>query len=122
MRLDVISNAIDIAKAIRSDAPKQARYAAAVAMTRTGKLATKALSDTMARVFDRPTPYTLRSPFSTSAIKDKLEVIVGIKDKVPSGAQLSPADVLVAEFIGGTRRQKRVEFWLQRAELISAGE
>lgn len=60
---------------------KQARYAGAVALTKTGKLTQEEEQKGIAKAFDRPKPFTVKSTYLVPAKKDNLTVRVGIKDK-----------------------------------------
>lgn len=60
---------------------KQTRFAAAVALTRTGKITQKEEQSGIAKAFDRPKPFTVKSTYLVPAKKDNLTVRVGIKDK-----------------------------------------
>lgn len=67
-------------KSIQRDI-KQTRFAAAVALTRTGKILKGEEEKEIAKSFDRPKPFTVKSTYMVPAKKDNLEVRVGIKDK-----------------------------------------
>jgi len=88
------------------EAGKQARYAAAVALTRTAKEVEKRLVKDMLGTFDRPSPFTQRGTFSRGATKSKLEAVAGLKDK---GMRVPPAMLLKEHFSGGMRGSKPME-------------
>lgn len=88
--------------------PKQSRFAAAVALTRTAKAVDKRLGDELRSRLKSATPYTLKSTFSTSAKPAALQAIVGIKDKKPARGS-SPAMILKEHFTGGMRGNKPME-------------
>lgn len=96
-----------------SDLPKQIRFATAVALTRTAKDVHAELGHEMRRVFERPTPFTLKSHFWVSAKAKDLDnqsSRVGIKDFAGKG---TPAEkYLRAQVFGGERDQKRFEKWM----------
>lgn len=87
---------------------KQIPFATAVALTRTAALVEKALVSELTANLDRPSPYTQRSTFKTSAKKTALYAEVGIKDKKPAGGT-APAVLLREHFTGGQRGFKPME-------------
>lgn len=99
---------------------KQARFAAARTLTSLGKLVEKELQGEMAGKFDRPSPYTKRSTFSTTARKDNLTVKVGIKDQAPAGGTV-PALLLKEHFGGGVRGGKPMEKVLASLGALPSG-
>lgn len=105
---------------IRSVPDKQLRFAAAVALTRVAKASQAATYDTMRSVFDRPTPFALRSIKVTPATKAKLEARVALRDDT-AGKGSSYADAIGHEFTGGVRKFKRSEGALRRAGLLRDG-
>jgi hypothetical protein len=90
------------------NAGKQARFAAAVALTRTGQKVATDLRAAMTTALPGASPYSLKSQFSTRATPAKMESIVGIKDKKPSGGT-APAMLLKEHFGGGARGNKPME-------------
>jgi hypothetical protein len=75
----------------------------------------------MQRVFDRPTPYTLRAIYVASATKAKLESTVGLNDRSANKQSRTPADVLGHQFVGGQRRFKGLEGALRRMGYLPNG-
>ena len=75
--------------------------------------------EAMREVFDRPTPYILRSPFVDRATVDKPEALV--YPRYMGGKGVDPAKVLLAQAKGGARRNKRFEVALQRAGILPPG-
>jgi len=63
------------------EAGKQARYAAAVSLTRTAKDVEKRLQSDMASSFDNPAPWVAKGTFVKPADKQTLTATVGIKDR-----------------------------------------
>lgn len=63
-------------------------------------------ADALPRVFDRPTPYTLRAILYTKATRDNLVATVFVRD---TGGKVTPAKYLQAEAYGGARRAKASE-------------
>jgi hypothetical protein len=80
MLTQAITGTERVIKSIQRDI-KQTRFAAAVALTRTGKVLKGDEEKEIAKVFDRPKPFTTKSTYMVPAKKDNLEVRVGIKDK-----------------------------------------
>ncbi|MDD5774360.1 MAG: hypothetical protein PHS64_00280 [Candidatus Omnitrophica bacterium] len=77
-----------------------------------------AIVETMKKVFDRPTPYTLNSLYVKYATKQRLESVVYLKDEsfkgTPATKYLSP------QIEGGARQLKRFERALQNAGALPA--
>jgi hypothetical protein len=120
MRLNVSSNATDVAGRIRA-LGNSGKTAAARALTATAKQDVQpAIKQEIHRAFDRPTEYTLNSTFLKAASRDTLEARVWLKDN-PSGKG-TPADrYLAPDIFGGDRRQKGMEKALQAARLMPPG-
>ena len=90
---------------------RQAPFAVAMALTKTGQKAQAEVKKAMPNVFDRPTPYTLNSTYLRPATKTRLEALVKIKDEAFKGI---PANkYLHAQAFGGGRNLKRSERSLQ---------
>ncbi|WP_246797466.1 hypothetical protein [Burkholderia perseverans] len=79
---------------------RQLPFAASVALNKTANVAKQALADEMCDVFDRPTPYTLRSLRVRRATKRQLVARVGFIDESFKG---TPASVI------GTRTCMRIQ-------------
>lgn len=99
---------------------KQATFAAAVSLTKTGKQVEKKLQEAMRSGFKSASPYSLRGTFSTSATKTKLSTTIGIKDRKPSGGS-APAVLLKEHFGGGVRGPKPMEKALQSLGALPTG-
>ncbi len=83
--------------------------------------ATKAeITAEMGRVFDRPTPYTLRSLYMRVE-KERLESEVWFKDQVDAGKGTAATQYLTPQVYGGGRGLKRFELALQRIHVLPAG-
>jgi len=108
-------------KRLNDLALKQVPFATAKALTLTAKDAQAEAQRVMQQVFDRPTPFTLRSLFIRPATKARLSSMVYVKDD-PFNGVASAARMLGHEYEGGTRTHKRLEGALLRAGLISSGE
>ena len=110
-----ISNAVRVTTAIA----KQVPFAMAKALTQTAIQAQTDIVQAMARVFDRPTPYTLNSTYIQPATKDRLESFVMLKDSAAKG---TPAiKFLDPEVFGGERNAKRSERALQNMGALMSG-
>ena len=79
----------------------------------------KKYQDEMGTVFDRPTPYILRSVRVSMARPDHMIATVGPTRTLGKG--VDPANVLAAEIAGGKRRDKRSEVALRRAGILPTG-
>lgn len=119
-----VKNQIDqFTPALNSLQRKQLPYATARALTATGREVAKDLQSRIRSRFEAPKPFTVNSPFSTSASKKAvpIKVTVGIKDKdPPKGA--SAARYLSAQVSGRARRAKRFERALKAKGSLRAGE
>lgn len=98
----------------------QFRYAVAQAMTDSAKAGQKAITDSMSRYIDRPTPFTQRSTYVSFANPNKLRAEVGFKQFATKG---TPAGkYLSAMARGGDRSQKRSETILRNAGAIGRSQ
>lgn len=109
MTVNIKIEGLDQVKSMVGNVGKQARYAAAVALTRTAKEVDKRLVADMQSTLDKPSPYTTRGTYSTSATPNKLEAVIGLKDK---GQRVPPALLLKEHFTGGARGNKPFELAL----------
>lgn len=80
----------------------------------------KAVQDTMPRVFDRPTPQTIRSVRSDFAKLQNPVASVYISDDPNKGTP--PSTYLQAQARGGQRRQKASERRMERIGILGRGE
>lgn len=76
----------------------------------------------MRKVFDRPTPWALRSIFFRQSTPQTLRASVGLGRDTYSKSRLTPEELLGHQIIGGGRREKGVESYLRQRGLISDGE
>lgn len=112
MKLTIKDNFPEV-KVYIDNVGKQARYAAAVALTLTARDDVKpALREAMTTTFDRPTGYTLNSLFVRGATPQRLEAMVWVKDD-SAGSGTPATKYLLPEIEGGKRTQKRFEYALQ---------
>lgn len=99
---------------------KQLPYATALALTRTAQDVKKDLEAEIARVFDRPTPYTLNSLYVKPATKATLMAMVYLREFAGKG---TPATKYMSPNIfGQDRNVKRFERALQRIGVLPAGQ
>lgn len=97
----------------------QLRDAQAKAINDTAFHVRKVMQAEAARVFDRPTPYVLRSFLFEKATPDKLQATV-----LPTyygGKGVDPQKILRAQEAGGARRDKRSEAALRRVGILPSG-
>jgi hypothetical protein len=98
----------------------QFRYAVAQAMTDSAKAGQKAITDSMSRYIDRPTPFTQRSTYVSFANPTRMRAEVGFKQFATKG---TPAGkYLSAMARGGDRSHKRSESVLRGAGAIGRGQ
>lgn len=98
---------------------RDARFAAMLAATRTAKAAQATLIEELPSIFDRPTPYTMRSTFVRPANKATLSATVGFKDFAGKGTPASR--YLMPQVAGGARVAKRSERALRAAGILPPG-
>lgn len=98
----------------------QARTAYAKALNDTGFQVRRQMQAEMARVFDRPTPYVLKSSFVQQATPNKLSVRIAPENQRDSPG-VDPQKILQAQEFGGRRRDKRSEVALRRAGILPSG-
>lgn len=116
------SHELDKAKAeVESRHREQIPYATMLALNRTADAARVAVRQEMARVFDRPTPFTLASTRTKYATKAKLVAEVALKDEGNKGGG-NAAVRIEPQLVGGPRRYKRMEGALRRAGLLGNSE
>ena len=72
---------------------KQGPFAMAKALTLTAIQAQTDIVQAMTQVFDRPTPYTLKSTYVIPATKDRLESLVQLKDSAAKERQRSSSSI-----------------------------
>ena len=118
MQLTIKTNFPDVQRKLDA-LGKQARFACAVALTRTAQAVKTAEIAQLRRSLDRPTPYTLNSLFFKPATRERLEARVWLKDDLAvSNAGTPPANYLVPHISGGQRHRKRFESALRAAGVL----
>lgn len=100
---------------------KQATINMVLALNASAYAAMQASAKSMAQVFDRPTPWVLRSVRYKKATTTKLEALVDF-DKWGNKTGVTASHILQAEIYGGPRKLKRHEVALQRAGILPPGK
>lgn len=96
--------------------PRQFPFIVALAMNRTMKVIKQDLRDEMAKVFDRPAPFTLNALATNAAKKESLEASVRLREFAGKGVPASK--YLVPQIYAGPRKHKRFEIALIRAGVM----
>ena len=107
MGLEMRDNIDQIVKEMRGISRSKVPTAAAKALTFTAERVQAAEKAELARVFDRPTRWTLNSIFKRSATVTRLYARVWVKDEASSGVPASK--YLPVHMDGGNRPHKRFE-------------
>lgn len=103
---------------------RKVRVGAAIALTKTAKRAEKAIYEEMARVFDRPTRYTMNSLYvkparaNSNTATDSLSASVKVKDAELKNQGVVPVNYLIHQIEGGKRQSKRFERALNRRKIL----
>lgn len=98
---------------------RQVPFAIVKALTNTAQAAQREVEREIPSVFDRPTPFTLRSVYVRPATKSRLYAEVKLKDTAAKG---NPAVRWMAPQVhGGARPLKAFEKLLQRAGVMPGG-
>ena len=123
IKFSIRVDGLDRLNALLTNKAKQINYATAVALTKTAKKVEHELYGEFRRVFDRPTPTTMRSLRTKPAKKTDLTAEVFVKDQ-PLGKKNpnSMADVLAHQFKGGGRIHKQLETVLRQQGFLQAGQ
>ena len=97
----------------------QLPYAVSLAVNRTAQSVKAAEQSEMGKVFDRPTPYIMRSIAIDRARKDKLYAVIGLA--IPGhGIGANAPAALRPEVAGGERKIKGAEAHLRAAGILPA--
>lgn len=104
---------LDGVQRMLGNAGKQARFATAVALTRTAKKGADRLGQEMQRQFDRPTPWIAKGTFSSGAKPATLEAKFGVKDR--------QSRYVLEHFTAGARGQKPYERVLRGLGILPDG-
>lgn len=108
-----------VQKALDKLSGQQANEAYAKAINDTAYEVRRKMQAEMASVFDRPTPYILRSSQVRQATAANLQAT--IEPTYYGGKGIDPQQILRAEVGGGTRRDKRSEAALRRVGILPGG-
>lgn len=84
MKITVETKGLDVLIAKLANQQKQVAFAAAKALTQTAKAVQKQIPAFLDKGLDRPTPFTKSGTYLQAARKDKLEAVVGFKDRQAS--------------------------------------
>jgi hypothetical protein len=106
---------IDALKEKFSD--KQVRFATSRAINQAAYVGAQATVKEMRKVFDRPTPWILKSVRYTKSTKDNLKAEIDF-DFWGNKQGVTASQVLQAEIFGGQRNLKRHEKALQRSQTL----
>ena len=87
-------------------------------LSKVAVLARKGEYTEMKKVFDRPTPYTLRSLYTKSATVKDLTSKLWVKGKMEAGKGTPAEYYLAPQIFGGPRRLKRHESALRRIGIL----
>ncbi|MFJ9531244.1 hypothetical protein [Herbaspirillum sp. NPDC101396] len=96
-----VTGKLETIAAMRASGRDQAPFVMASGLTSMARAVVQVETDTMQRVFDRPTPFTMRAVGMTPASKQSLQAQVFIKD--------AQAKYLEAQVDGGARHLKTFE-------------
>lgn len=113
------SNVADVLRASKLQA-EQFPFAVSLAINRTAQAVRSAEQDEMRRVFDRPTPYTLRSVYISPSSKTKLQASVWLKGYEADGFKTT--HFIGPQVFGGARRDRRSEHLLRSRGLLRSDE
>ncbi len=108
-----------VSKLLAKMSGDQFREAVAQAMTDTAFQVRREMQDAIARQFDRPTPYVMRSVQVKRAQKDQLRAEIAPTYYGKAGTD--PQQILRAQIEGGRRRLKRSEVALRNAGILPPG-
>ncbi len=112
----------DLKKMLDYLEPRRAKKALAIILNRTGKQVRIELQEEMKRVFDNPTPWTLRGIYHKTASVNDLTHKVGLKDDTLGLKGTPAAKYLAPNIFGGPRNKKRYEVRFERAGILGHDE
>lgn len=121
MQISVKIEGLDAVKKGLAAMQKELPYAIARSLSKTAVAVKEGEYKHMAQVFDRPTPYTMRSLYTQPATQDKLESRVWLKEKLEAGKGTAATQYLGPQIFGGSRNLKRHEIALQRIGILPQG-
>lgn len=100
---------------------KQVKFATSRAINSAAYVGAQATVKEMRKVFDRPTPWIIKSVRYTKSTKDNLKAEIDF-DFWGNKQGVTASQVLQAEIFGGQRNLKRHEKALQRAGILPVGK
>lgn len=109
------SNVRDVLRTLENQ-QRQIPFAVSLAINKTAQSVRHAEYDEMRRVFDRPTPFTLRSAFISPAKKNNLEASVWLKGYADKGT--AATTYIGPQIWGGERKLRRGERLLRRGFMV----
>lgn len=119
-RIDIETDAKQLAENMDAAVVRQLPFAFALASTRMGQRIKRTEYETMQRVFDRPTRWTLNSLMLKPGSKADPNAYVWFRDWAPKGTPA--ARYLLPQVYGGERSAKRSEVLLRRQGLIGQNQ
>jgi hypothetical protein len=120
MRIDLKLDGIEPVRAALSKLTgSQARDVFAAALNDTAFRVRREMQKEMRTVFDRPTPYILKSVYVRQATRQRQDV--AIEPTYFGGKGVDPQKILQAQEFGGRRTDKRSEVALRRVGILPAG-
>jgi hypothetical protein len=120
MRIKTRTNIDEVFKDLDELVQRRLPIAVAIALTKTAQDVYAAEVAEMERVFDRPTPFTLKSVRYSKATPQNLEASVWLNDE-SSGGGHAAAEYLVPQIEGGERVEKRSEYILRTSGILPVG-
>lgn len=118
IEVNVQTNIAETLKKFYRLEPRQFPFIVSLALNRTAKQINENEKKEIAKVFDRPVPFTLNSLQGVPATKERLEVSVKLRDFAGKGIPASK--YLAPEIYGGARPAKRFELALRAAGILPA--
>lgn len=113
------SNVLDVLRASKLQA-EQFPFAVSHAINKTAQAVRAAEYDEMRRVFDRPTPYTLRSVYIKPSDKRRLVAEVWLKGYERDAFKTT--HFIGPQIFGGPRRERRSEHLLRSRRMLQSDE
>ncbi len=125
MQVTVKIEGLDALTRTLKSAERQVRFATSDSLNDVAFSVMRQGRDKMREIFDRPTPWTMRSWYVRKrATRDDLVVSVGLSDYLGGGriGLGGPDKKLHHHFFGGSRSRKGLEMYLQSRGLMKPGE
>lgn len=119
--MQIILRGLDECRGMLSEIGRQSSYVLARTLSKTAVDVREAEVIEMSRVFDRPTPYTLKGVYAKTASKSDLNARVWLKEQLQAGKGNASEDYLRPQVFGGGRDFKKFEAALHFAGAIPQG-